>query len=375
MNPVESVLASSMDAVGFHEEAGSNGPLATCKQVEACQFSSWYPIFSSLENEKRTNVTIKSIIIQDLPPDFRDYIVSDGITPPLGAEKLSSCSHGNANWSSDEEEELTDQNDTTQTIFSFPVLNQKLTDAISTFKGAVFPKLNWSAPKDASWVNGGSLKCETVGDVYLLVKSSDFCLHDVLNNAWKDCEDYDSSVPEPQLELVIRKWCNLNPSMEFRCFVRQNELIAISQRDHTQHYAHLIQDQTRIQGLLVDFFEDVIRNRFGIGSLPSYVIDVYLDQKNRVWLVDFNVWARSTDSLLFEWTELMTLDLEDDPWFRLVETANQVRQDPLASYRAPIDTIHLASVTGQSSKNFEELMKLCRPSGESDPSVKEETTP
>jgi hypothetical protein len=371
MNPLESLVAHSAEAQGT-DPMEICGPFATCRQVEECQFSSWYPIFSNLQGEKRTNVTIKSVIIQDLPKDLKDYILSDGVVPPAGAEKLSSCGQGNDNWSSDEEEETNDQNDIPGSYFSFPALNQSLTESITTLKGAVVPKLNWSAPKDASWVNGGSLKCETPGDVYLLVKSSDFCLHDVLNKAWKDCEDYDPSLPTPQLELVLRKWCNLNPSMEFRCFVRQNELIAISQRDHTQHYVHLIQDRARIQDLLVDFFEDIVRNRFGNGSMHNYVMDVYLDQKNRVWLLDFNIWARSTDSLLFEWSELLTMDTEDEPNFRLVETANQVRQDPLASYRAPIDTLHIASLTGQNSKNFENLMKMCQRPSELDASDEED---
>ena len=359
---MESVLARSEDAQGPDVDV-TIGPLATCQQVLECQFSSWYPVFSSLEGEERTNVTIKSIIIQDLPEDLKDYILSDGVAPPAGAEKLSSCEHGNDNWSSDEEEVVDDQNDVPESAFSFPALNLKLSDAIESLKGTVVPKMNWSAPKDASWVNGGSLQCETPGDIYLLIKSSDFCLHDVLNKAWKSCEDYDPSAPHPSLELVLRKWCNLNPSMEFRCFVKQNEIIAISQRDHTQHYVHLVQDQARIQDLLMEFFEDYVQNRFGKGLQHSYVFDVYLDQKNRAWLLDFNIWARSTDSLLFEWSELLLMDTDDEPIFRLVETANQVRQDPLASYRAPIDTLHLASLIGQTSQNFEDLMKLCqRPS-------------
>jgi hypothetical protein len=148
--------------------------------------------------------------------------------------------------------------------------------------------------------------------------------------------------------------------MEFRCFIRGNEMIAISQRNHTQHYAHLLQDQRRIQTALVSFFEDTIRDRFADGQIPNYVMDVYLDQKNRVWLLDFNLWARSTDSLLFEWRELVTMDAEDEPEFRLVETANQVRQDPLASYRAPIDTLNLASLTGGTAQNFEDFMKQCQ---------------
>jgi hypothetical protein len=64
--------------------------------------------------------------------------------------------------------------------------------------------------------------------------------------------------------------------------------------------------------------------------------------------------------LLFEWSQLQTLDVEEDPHFRIVETNNQVRQDPLASYRAPIDTVNLASMTGGDVTQFEDFMKQCQ---------------
>ena len=62
---------------------------------------------------------------------------------------------------------------------SFPELEAALTAAIEALGGAVCPKLNWSVPRDAEWVNGGTLRCETAGDVMLLLKSSDFVQHDL----------------------------------------------------------------------------------------------------------------------------------------------------------------------------------------------------
>jgi hypothetical protein len=62
---------------------------------------------------------------------------------------------------------------------SFPELEAALTAAIEALGGAVCPKLNWSVPRDAAWVNGGTLRCETPGDVMLLLKSSDFVQHDL----------------------------------------------------------------------------------------------------------------------------------------------------------------------------------------------------
>jgi len=45
--------------------------------------------------------------------------------------------------------------------------------------------------------------------------------------------------------LVLRKWHAINKAMEFRCFVKDNELIAISQRDITAYY-EAIEDNRHI---------------------------------------------------------------------------------------------------------------------------------
>jgi len=53
-------------------------------------------------------------------------------------------------------------------------------EIIEDFDGAVFPKLNWSSPKDATWISTtGTLKCETVSEIFLLLKSSDYITHDL----------------------------------------------------------------------------------------------------------------------------------------------------------------------------------------------------
>lgn len=437
---------------GNETESDDLGPRPTVRQVLACQFSSWYPTFSNLGSSggcgerssefdtdddaaarlhrqiRRKNVTIPSIIIQGLPlPEFRDYLLSDGIRLPLDATKLSSFANESSgpmnrtddydDWSTDDDQDVNgaistsslkgqeelchsandddDDDDSIEPAFHFPTLNGQIAAAIQSFQkaGGVMPKLNWSAPKDANWINGGSMQCKTPGDVYLLLKSSDFCLHDVLGKALEDCRDYNDSEyvlgeRGPPLQLVLRKWCNLHPSMEFRCFIRHDTMIAISQRHHSQHYPHLMRDWQQIRDTLQDFWYDYIRGRFLASHLDqqqtggdavsatefssNYVVDLYLDQKDRAWILDFNPWARSTDPLLFEWSELMVMDADDTanegstddvemphtPEMRIVETEQQVRHDPLASYRAPIDTLELASMTRGDSKQFEEFMKL-----------------
>jgi hypothetical protein len=61
----------------------------------------------------------------------------------------------------------------------------------------------------------GRLQCEDISSVFLLLKSSDFVVHDM-----DIAEDYGLS-----LELVLRKWVDLIPSMEFRCFVKEKKIV------------------------------------------------------------------------------------------------------------------------------------------------------
>jgi hypothetical protein len=208
----------------------------TREEVLACQFTSWYDDF-------RGN-TIRSIVIP-LEDDFLKYILSDGLKLPAGTT-VSSCarfaSTHSCDWScsdvvgDDDNDDDSTAVDGSHEYSSFPDLNVKIEQAIDQLGGAVLPKLNWSAPKDGTWINEGTLKCQTAGDVYILLKSSDFICHD-LTHAFSNCvsEDNDkdqryqndhahSKLHDLQYYLVLRKWCNLHVSMEFRCFVSGKSL-------------------------------------------------------------------------------------------------------------------------------------------------------
>ena len=266
-------------------------PKPARRDVQACQFSSWYPTFrrtrsnddtrrkrnndatvTTSTSRARLSCTMRSIVLS-LPKDVVDYLLSDGVRFPECATKVSSCLGGVTNGDDDDWSDSSlasasdDGSDEKPRTFSFPALTAEITAAIGTLGGNVLPKLNWSSPRDATWMNSGSMKCRTPGDVYLLLKSSDFVVHDLLY-AWDDLADSNlvatddgvgtgdrykcdggseidggmgqggdnrqSGTDEEtsgndtqtgfQFELVLRKWCNLHPSMEFRCFVFGHEL-------------------------------------------------------------------------------------------------------------------------------------------------------
>mmetsp|Transcript_26549 Transcript_26549/g.56458 ORF Transcript_26549/g.56458 Transcript_26549/m.56458 type:complete len:526 (+) Transcript_26549:60-1637(+) len=507
-------------------------PKATAAEVAACQFSSWYSTFRNMNNRlpddsedgssrtqgasterkfRRNNVTIESRILSPLPPEFLDYLTGDGVVLPTCARKVSSCMKNDVDveedddWSSsdendaktkndddskerdnhsDNDEEDEDEDHPTMKSYHFPALTSQIQNAINELGrttasggsagGGVLPKLNWSSPRDATWMNCGTLKCQTPGDVYLLLKSSEFVAFD-LEKAWEDldsdldldsdsggnpaeeCQEKKEGNDDEQntngetkapinfrYELVLRKWCNLHPSMEFRCFVYEHELVAISQRHHSKFYNHLqhpsVTDDGRdhdnntsstssndcnveheknipatspsaypitphpIAIQIQKFFRTYIRHRFpnangNTSSFHKYVVDVYIDSQDRVWIIDFNVWADRTESLLFSWEELMELGhtmtnfkknlaINNDEWkinanndtesneaktisdsdaimipppeMRVVtRDMKSMTYDPLSIFRGPTDVMDLMGGNGGASEEFEEFMKQC----------------
>lgn len=75
---------------------------------------------------------------------------------------------------------------------------------------------------------GPPLKCVNPKEVYLLLKSSDFVTHD-LDFPYEGCQDTpDDGISSTQYHLVLKKWFDMPRSHEFRCFVRQRQLIGMA---------------------------------------------------------------------------------------------------------------------------------------------------
>lgn len=218
----------------------------TKNSIDACSFECWYPLLSS--------VSIRSKFIP-LPQDVIDYLNSDGLVLPTDAngndqyyeidEALSDYSHPN----SDEAEPP-----------SFPLLCSQINECIADLGGAVFPKLNWSSPKDASWITlDSTLKCTNANDIFLVLKSSDFISHD-LNFPYENADI--NSGHADQYYLVLKKWCTLFPSMEFRVFVRNRTIIGICQRDIYNYYDFLQDLKEEFQNRILEFYATSVRDTF-----------------------------------------------------------------------------------------------------------------
>ena len=82
--------------------------------------------------------------------------------------------------------------------------------------------------------------------------------------------------------------------------------------------------------LYAAFFESYVRDRFAGGSMSRYI--VYLDVRDRAWIVDFNVWGGRTDCgpLFDDWSELSALgncagEVGGRRWRRPADAGNEGR--------------------------------------------------
>uniref|UniRef100_A0AAZ3SVJ2 Translation initiation factor eIF2 assembly protein n=1 Tax=Oncorhynchus tshawytscha TaxID=74940 RepID=A0AAZ3SVJ2_ONCTS len=302
------------------------------EQVVNCQFSVWYPIFKKH--------TIKSLILP-LPQNVIDYLLDDGTLVVSGGD--NNTQHNQTNNSDSEEEDIQAP--------EFPEFNSKVLKAINTLGGCVFPKLNWSAPRDANWIAlNSSLQCQSLSDIFLLFKSSDFITHD-LTQPFLHSSDEDSPNPAINYELVLRKWSELLPGGEFRCFIKENKLIGISQRDYTQYYHHISKQEAQICHSIQEFFSQHIQYQF---LDEDFVLDVYRDSWGKVWLIDLNPFGEVTDSLLFTWEELTSGNSLSFVVRLYLDVT--VQPSPSLSYRIPRDFVDLS--TGEDAYKLIDFLKL-----------------
>lgn len=277
-------------------------PPVTYSHILHCSYHYWHPLYRSITPKARTI---------PLTGPFVSYLRADGIvlppedTPPSEDDDLDSFSGS--------DEEAPDPSTEWKEIHS------RIQSTIAEFGGKVTPKLNWSAPKDAAFMSAtNDLQCRTANDIYLLLKSSDFITHD-LEHPFDGCVSDEEAAaataldtqlvratPKPEIpyHLVLRKYVNFNPSLEFRCFVRNNVLLCICQRDQN-HFDFLFPMRDTLRARIQAFFDKKLKDTF---PDPNFAFDVYIPPPHqRVWLVDVNPWAERTDPLLFSWLEILRM--------------------------------------------------------------------
>ena len=207
--------------------------------------------------------------------------------------------------------------------------------------GAAFAKVNWSSANDAKWVSGrGNV---TPGHVFLLLKTSDFVSQNLTRSGpRKYCSDFEEDEKqdlEKNSILVLRRWGNIALSQEFRCFVHDHEIIALSQRDVFSYYEFLESRKDCVRACVTTFFKEKILPLLKDSDLPSsFVMDVFLDRKDKVYLIDLSVLGKATDTLMFSFSDLQS-------------ASNRVR-DEKSSFQFEIRFVRSKKQIVPSGRNF-----------------------
>jgi hypothetical protein len=258
-----------------------------------------------------------------IPLEFREYMSQDGIITGgnIPESTISDTEEYEYEAGEEGEEEVPFPISTPEE--SFPTFHKDILDAISSLGGSCMVKVGSSSPKDAVWITTeNNLKCRTPCDIYELLKASD---------------RVEVALPDAQ-SLTLRKWYNLEPSMEFRCFIHNGKTLAVCQRDDTVYYEHLIVRKRNILDRIVIFLDSIVHPRV---SWNDFVVDLYLED-DRILIVDFGPWEeRHTCSILYEWEELNNPTLENEPIeLRLIESERECRLGYLRYNSLPVDLLN-----------------------------------
>lgn len=73
---------------------------------------------------------------------------------------------------------------------------------------------------------------------------------DIAANAPGGAATTTTATRPPQVVLALRKWFDIKPCFEFRCFVREGRLVAVSQRDTSNFYEFLLEKELQVCAFL-----------------------------------------------------------------------------------------------------------------------------
>lgn len=239
-----------------------------------------------------------------------------------------------------------------------------LEEMIEELGGRVVPKMQWSCPKDAAWIlPNNTVQCSTPDEVFMLLKSSDRIAHDIdvlhgiigsnesprsplvqekgPDRGSASSQD-DAIIPARSHVIALRKWYDLKPGRDFRCFVKGNTLVAICQRDLSMKYKHLLGSSSmeNIIDRIQAFYNDAIHQRF---SLDNFIFDCYVPEAENasVRVMDFTPdCVDTTNPLLFSWEEIdqYYADQTTRPEYRCIEEDIPLKPES-ALYGVPFDFV------------------------------------
>lgn len=245
------------------------------EDIEVFSFPVWYPLYQKDAGEA---------FILSLPDFVLEYLIGSSRE---GSSASSDDDDFNYEWSDEEDFFISEPP-------KFTCFNKNLKNAINYVGGAAFVKTNWHCAKDGPWASS-SFKCTNVSDVFVLLKSSESIRKDLTYT-------FKSNRCLTKHCVVMKKWLNIPAGSEYRCFIKDKSLIAISQREVGQFFLHINCNKFIIMRKVINFFQEKIKNTF---PATHYVVDLVMMNWDTIFIVDFQPLTEETADLsLFKWEEL-----------------------------------------------------------------------
>jgi hypothetical protein len=156
-------------------------------------------------------------------------------------------------------------------------------------------QLSWAAEMEA-------LKCASADDIFDLFAHSDRILKDL---------EAEIGFTSPDLVFVLREWEErASPHLEFRGFVTNNQLRAVSQYDFRFAYDDILKHKEQILEHIQRYFASRVQPRFDGNNLyegGNYSVDflVILGESGvqDIKVIEMNRFDVTTGGSLFDWDE------------------------------------------------------------------------
>jgi hypothetical protein len=165
-------------------------------------------------------------------------------------------------------------------------------------------ELVYELPKNEDYIENQKINLiiESENEAYCLSNADDlfeaffhsFRSHADLTLSLRNQENY-------QMDIVLREWnSKVKPQHEFRCFVFNNQMNAITQYFFAGYYQEILENKEKIENQIQTFFKDEIQGK--LKELKNYVIDFAVIPENGITLViELNPFTETTGTNLFSW--------------------------------------------------------------------------
>jgi len=109
---------------------------------------------------------------------------------------------------------------------------------------------------------------------------------------WSECE---GKLP---LSIVVREWLPMTPSGEFRAFIKEKKLTAVSQYCYYQYFPEVTDQKDKLEETIKAFWESIAE------SIPhkNCVIDFFITDDTN-YIIELNPFFSDTGGCLFSWRE------------------------------------------------------------------------